>query len=81
MPVWAIDLCLLVVFLALIITPYGRQKKAAVVHDYLYQNRIGSRKYADDVFYEAMRVEGTWAPKAWLMWTGVRLFGWFSWRR
>jgi len=35
----------------------------------------GTRKWADSVFYEAMRVLGVSRWKAVLMWAGVRLGG------
>lgn len=75
--------------------PYwGKYGKAAVVHDYLYQAKLiivkkdglsfigrPSRKYADEIFYEAMLVGGTARWKARLMYLGVRWFGWLAWRR
>ena len=70
---------------------WGRYGKAAVVHDYLYQqhathlceNRwfVFSRKNADNIFYEAMLVSGTRHWKARVMWLAVRLFAWLAWRR
>ena len=54
----------------------GKATKEAVVHDFLYRNRIGTRKQADDVFFEAMKLNGqAWWRRS-LMWAGVRLFGW-----
>lgn len=54
----------------------GKASKEAVIHDYLYRNRIGTRKQADDVFLEAMKLNGqAWWRRS-LMWAGVRLFGW-----
>lgn len=55
-------------------------RKAAVVHDFLYDHRLGGgRQIADDVFLEALRVEGVPAWRRALMWAAVRLFGrWHS---
>lgn len=47
---------------------------AAVVHDFLYSTKIVDRKTADEVFYEACRLEEpVW--RSWIMWLGVRLGG------
>lgn len=58
-----------------IFPPHGRYAKAAIVHDYLYANAIGTKAGADRVFYEAMAVLGVpiWRRK--LMYLAVRLFG------
>ncbi|GAI33030.1 unnamed protein product, partial [marine sediment metagenome] len=59
---------------------WGKYGKAAVVHDYLYQTQTRTRKFADDVFYEAMLVSGTKPWKAMAMYRAVRLFGWLAWK-
>lgn len=64
------------------IPPFGKYLKATVLHDWLYQvhfNYAYDRKYADQVFKEAMIVGGTPEWKARLMYYGVRLFGWVAW--
>lgn len=71
--------------------PAGEYGKAAVVHDWLYRKRMWlrsdgtvqycSRKWADDIFYEGMEVLGVKRWKRVVMWLGVRLGGWFAWRR
>ncbi len=55
--------------------PHGRWAKAAIVHDYLYDNAIGTKAWADAVFNEAMGVLGVplWRRK--LMFWAVRCFG------
>lgn len=57
----------------------GTAKKAAVVHDYLYTERLCSRAEADAVLEEAMTASGQpwWRIK--LMWAGVRLGGGSHW--
>ena len=60
--------------------PWGRYGKAAVVHDYLYKQQLGTRAAADRIFREAMAVLDVPAWKRWLMWSGVRAFGWIAWR-
>lgn len=55
--------------------PHGKYSKAAIIHDYLYEYGIRTKKYADDVFLEAMEVLGVPAYKRQLMYWAVRMFG------
>ena len=55
--------------------PHGRYAKAAIVHDYLYSNAIGSKRWADKVFLEAMGVLDVPKWRKWVMYFAVRLFG------
>lgn len=56
---------------------------AAVVHDWLYQEQFLSRRLADAVLYEAsgcsVPAEPRW--RRWIIWSGVRAFGWVAWKR
>lgn len=56
----------------------GKANAAAVVHDYMYSEKEYSRKDADDVFYEAIKVLGHSEFTAWIMWLGVRIGGGFA---
>lgn len=65
----------------------GRYSRAAVVHDYLYNElRPGTephpeaptRQRADAIFYEAMQVSGVGFFTRWIMWAAVRTFGFLS---
>lgn len=58
-----------------IFPPHGRWAKAAIVHDYLYDKAIGSKDYADCVFYEAMQTLGVPTIRRKIMYWSVRLFG------
>lgn len=58
-----------------ILPPHGRWAKAAIIHDYLYANGIGTKEFADKVFLEAMAVLGVPKTKRTLMYWAVRLFG------
>lgn len=60
----------------------NREHEAAVVHDFLYQtHECENRKQADNVFLEAMKAsEGDNDLSNNLMYFGVRMFGYFSWR-
>ena len=57
----------------------------SVIHDYLYRmwpyRDAGSRKLADAVFLEAMKVVGESAWRRWLMWGAVRIGGYWTWKR
>ena len=53
-------------------------RKPAVVHDYLYRKKIGTRAWADAVFREAMKDTKTPFWKRWICWAGVRIGGWSS---
>jgi hypothetical protein len=63
-----------------IFPPLGRYSPAAVVHDYLYRTQTRSRKLADDVFLEAMRVCGCNWFTCRTLWSAVRSFGWLAWK-
>ena len=63
--------------------PYGM---AALWHDWLYvhQEIAGvaiTREQADALFLEIMLYCGVCRPRAWVLWSGVRLGGWWAWRR
>lgn len=49
--------------------------KAAIIHDYLYSIGLCGKRYADDVFLEAMTVLGVGMWRRKLMYFAVRLFG------
>jgi hypothetical protein len=55
--------------------PHGKYSKAAIVHDYLYTEAIGTKKEADKIFYEAMGVLGVAKWKRVLMYLAVRIGG------
>src|SRR4029450_9945026 len=57
------------------IPTYGRYTKAAILHDFLCrlsQDGKFSRREADGVFRQAMRLLGVAFLRRWIMWTGVR---------
>jgi hypothetical protein len=58
------------------IPTYGKYTKAAILHDDLCRSASAgrfSRREADGVFRQAMRLEGVAFLRRWVMWTGVRL--------
>lgn len=58
-----------------ILPPHGYYGKAAVIHDYCYVHAIESKRWADDVFLEAMGILGIPRWKQIVMYWSVRLFG------
>ncbi len=81
---WLLWVGVLLILIILTMPAWGRYGKAAVVHDYLYQdvdNTGINRKYADAVFHEAMLVSGTKPWKAKIMYWAVRAFSWFAWKK
>ncbi len=72
-----------VVFLWLFPRAHPIYLQAAALHDWLYSDvtRLGTRRHADAIYYEALQV--LTIPKfwAWCMWAGVRLGGWFAWHK
>ena len=58
-----------------IIPPIGIYNKACIIHDYLYQEKIFSRKNCDLIFLQAMKILDVPKWKRNLMFAVVRLFG------
>ena len=76
----------------IIIPKLGRQNKAAVVHDAIYQGEYTTpntdldkwpltRKEADMIFLDGMKDLGVVKWKRFLMYYSVRIGGWTSWRK
>lgn len=62
--------------------PTGQYGKAAVIHDFLYTSPARrTRAECDALFVEAMTDLGVAPLRRKVMWLGVRLGGWFPWRR
>ena len=53
---------------------------AAVIHDFLYRNKLGTRRQADAIFFEAMAADGEPAWRRWAMWSAVRVGGRWTWK-
>ena len=64
-----------------ILPPWGEYGKASVLHDYLYKNNTFSRVICDAIFLEAMGVLKVSTWKKWVLYIGVRLFGWIVFNR
>jgi len=77
---WFSSFLLWIIYLLLI----GYGDRAATVHDYLYRKSCAykvSRAVADRVFYNALRAEGIARWRAWIFYGGVRLGGFYAYKR
>ena len=63
-----------------ILPPYGEYTQAAVLHDYLYQTHLRSKKESDKIFLEAMGVLNVPSWKKYIMYEAVNLFGGIAWK-
>ncbi len=77
---WLFFLGVFIVFVSVQLPKSGSYGKAAVIHDYIYQTHIRTRKEADDIFREAMGVLRVRIWRIFLMYWAVRLFSWLAWR-
>lgn len=59
----------------------GTCNEPAVVHDYLYSVHLVNRATADAVLLEACKAIGIAKWRRYLVYFGVRLFGWSHWGR
>ena len=64
-----------------IIPPIGKHSIAALIHDYMYDNRIGSRREADRLFLEIMLEHKVKKLLAYTMYAGVRIGALNWWRK
>ena len=55
-------------------------KRASVIHDWLYRNKLLSREICDEIFKEALLDSGKYKITAYGMFAGVRVGGWNSYR-
>jgi hypothetical protein len=68
-------------FVRYIINQVGKHNRAALIHDWEYDHKIGTRKQADDRFYREMRIDHVNWFKAQAMYWAVRCFGKTWWDR
>ncbi|EJM4065869.1 DUF1353 domain-containing protein [Salmonella enterica] len=59
----------------MLLPPDGKYAKAAIIHDYLYDNALRTKKEADKIFLDGMTVLGVPRWKRMIMYYAVRLFG------
>ncbi|ECD6764596.1 DUF1353 domain-containing protein [Salmonella enterica subsp. enterica serovar Newport] len=58
-----------------LLPPDGKYAKAAIIHDYLYDNALRTKQEADLIFLDGMVVLGVPKWKRVIMYWSVRLFG------
>lgn len=58
-----------------VISSLGKHSIAALVHDFLYDQRIGTRMEADKIFLKLMLHYNVTKAKAYVMYWGVRIGG------
>ncbi|WP_079942170.1 DUF1353 domain-containing protein [Salmonella enterica] len=58
-----------------LLPPDGKYAKAAIIHDYLYDNALRTKREADRIFLDGMTVLGVPKWKRTVMYWAVRLFG------
>lgn len=63
-----------------IVPPIGKHNPAALVHDYLYDNRLGTRLQADHIFLNVMLHYGVPKITAYIMYYAVRIGGRKWWK-
>lgn len=59
----------------------GKSRKPAVLHDWRYCLKAGTRADADALFLEALKAEGVSLVERWAMYLGVRAGGWLYWNK
>lgn len=71
-----------------LLPPDGDFELASLIHDWLYINKITTRKFADkEMFLWSKAVSGTINKTSlrnfdnWLRYTAVKLFGWIVWNK
>ena len=64
-----------------VIPPWGIYGKATVIHDFCYRTRPYSRKRADEILLEGMKVLGVACWKRLAIYGAVRAFGWVAWSK
>jgi len=66
-------------FWSIVGNPFEEYFESAVVHDYLYRKKIGTKSHADKVFLQAMKDQGVNPIKRRIMYWAVKYFGKGSW--
>jgi len=64
-----------------LLPPLGKHNPAALVHDWLYDNREGTRSQADKIFLKLMLEYDVHPLAAYAMYYGVRIGGRKWWHR
>jgi hypothetical protein len=62
-----------------VIPRWGKYGKAAILHDFLYRNKVYSRNRCDEIMLDAMRVLGVPIWQEVIIYRSLRTFGWGGW--
>ena len=73
------DLASLPWWIGFALTKLGRHQRAACIHDWFYENKTNSKRWADKQFRLAMDEDNTKGWRKWTAWSGVAVGGWFAW--
>ncbi len=63
-----------------LVSKWGKHGNATVLHDYLYWTQQCTRKEADNIFRDGMKVMNVRAWRRFLIYWAVRLGAWGAWR-
>jgi hypothetical protein len=63
------------------ISPIDEHGKAAVIHDYMYTIRYDKKSVCDKIYLEALTVLKVPEWKKFLLYNGVKYFGWYRWMK
>ena len=59
----------------------GKQRKGAVIHDLLYRIQVTTRKEADEIYQDCMKLDGVPSWKRRIIHIGLRVGGWVTWKK
>ena len=75
------DLASLPWWVGFLLKKLGSHQRAAVLHDWLYQNRLGTKEWADRQFKRAMEYDNVETWRINLIMAGLKAGGWVSWNK
>ena len=73
------DLASIPWFTGFMLNALGRHQRAAVLHDWLYRNRVRSKGYCDKQFNDAMKYDGVKLWRRAAIIAGLKIGGRISW--
>ena len=75
------DLASIPWFVGFILAKLGKHQRAAVLHDWLYRNRIKLKGYCDKQFNDAMKFDGVVKWRRLAIIGGLKIGGRISWHK
>jgi hypothetical protein len=64
-----------------VISPIDSHAKAALIHDFMYQNYYDEKLRCDEIFKEALQVLNVPKWKMFFLYYGVKFFGFYAWNK